>query len=353
MSARRVMVMRCDASAQLGFGHASRCLAIADAARTGQPRDVVFAMTADALGVALVAKRGYRVVTRQALNEAEWLDQVVESENASVLVLDVRTDLSADAIEAIHARGVTVVTIDDGSDRRLKADLAFYPPVPQLQTVSWAGFGGHVYSGWEWIPLRSEIAAAREHTLRPPSASKRSAPTVLVTMGASDPAGLTIRALEALDNVQESCNVEVLIGPAFLHPEALAAFFRRARGRYDVRTDVADIAAVTPPADLAIASFGVTAYELAALGVPALHLCLTEDHAESARALEAVGASRNLGVHDRVKPVDIAAAITDLLRNPKRRAEMGRCAAKTIDGRGAQRIADLIEEHTQRSHGVA
>ena len=37
-------------------------------------------------------------------------------------------------------------------------------------------------------------------------------------------------------------------------------------------------------ADLAVASFGVTAYELAAVGVPAVYLCLTDDHAESAEA---------------------------------------------------------------------
>jgi spore coat polysaccharide biosynthesis protein SpsF len=342
------MVMRCDAAATIGFGHASRCLAIADAARMGN-WDVLFAMSADIEGVALVKKRGYRVVTHSAANEAQWLRELVWSEDAAALVLDIRTDLAASAVEEIHARGATVVVIDDGSERRMKADLVFYPPVPQLKRVKWDGFGGQVHAGWEWIPLRPEITAARLRF----GARRSEVPTVMVTMGASDPAGLTLRVLEAFEFVTEPCKVVVLAGPAFLHRESLAAFFRTARDKYELVTNAPDIAEVAASADMAVASFGVTAYELAALGVPALHMSLTADHAESASALETIGASRSLGVHDRLKPEDIALAITDLLRQPGKRAEMARRGADAIDGKGAQRIADCITELSQRRHVVA
>lgn len=53
---------------------------------------------------------------------------------------------------------------------------------------------------------------------------------------------------------------------------------------YDVREDAHDMPALMAQADLAIASFGVTAYELAARGVPAIYLCLTDDHASIERA---------------------------------------------------------------------
>jgi spore coat polysaccharide biosynthesis protein SpsF len=38
-----------------------------------------------------------------------------------------------------------------------------------------------------------------------------------------------------------------------------------------------------------LAAFGVTAYELAAFGVPAIYLSLTQDHALSASAFEQDG----------------------------------------------------------------
>ena len=47
-----------------------------------------------------------------------------------------------------------------------------------------------------------------------------------------------------------------------------------------------DLAIAYASADLALCAFGVTAYELAAFGVPALYLGLTEDHARSAGAFD-------------------------------------------------------------------
>ncbi|MEZ4483750.1 MAG: hypothetical protein R2864_03865 [Syntrophotaleaceae bacterium] len=54
------------------------------------------------------------------------------------------------------AKRLLVVVLDDSSDRRLAAaDLAFYPPVPQVAELDWSDFDGDCYAGWEWIPLRS------------------------------------------------------------------------------------------------------------------------------------------------------------------------------------------------------
>ena len=90
----------------------------------------------------------------------------------------------------------------------------------------------------------------------------------------------------------------------------------------------------------ALAAFGVTAYELAAFGVPALYLCLTEDHALSASAFEHAGMGISLGVAEAATNQDIAKSVWALLGDAKRRSEMRKFGPTMIDGAAAARIAD-------------
>ena len=87
-------------------------------------------------------------------------------------------------------------------------------------------------------------------------------------------------------------------------------------------------------ADLALAAFGVTAYELAAFGVPALYLCLSEDHALSASAFEQAGIGMSLGVAETTPDEIIASSVRQLLNDATRRREMRAAGLMTIDGEG-------------------
>jgi len=83
----------------------------------------------------------------------------------------------------------------------------------------------------------------------------------------------------------------------------------------------------------------VTAYELASFGVPALYLCLTEDHALSASAFEYAGMGVSLGVAETVSDDRIAKSVWSMLGDTARRREMHAAGLMTIDGEGASRIA--------------
>jgi spore coat polysaccharide biosynthesis predicted glycosyltransferase SpsG len=100
-----------------------------------------------------------------------------------------------------------------------------------------------------------------------------------------------------------------------------------------------DLAVEYASADLALCAFGVTAYELAAFGVPALYLGLTEDHVRSAGAFEAAGMGMSLGLAAHISDEDILANVEALLHAPERRQEMRNAGLTTLDGRGAERIA--------------
>ncbi len=99
-------------------------------------------------------------------------------------------------------------------------------------------------------------------------------------------------------------------------------------------------------ADLALCAFGVTAYELAAFGVPALYLGLTDDHARSAGAFDAAGMGVSLGLAANVTDDDIRTQIRALLDDPDTPPRHAPC--RSGDARWRRRGA-----HRRRSRSSA
>lgn len=337
------LVVRCDGTPKIGLGHVVRCLAVAQRLRDTHGVGVSFALSAEEPGPAMVHEAAFPFdLWDGQTHEGAWLQTVLTERRADALLLDIRTDLAVEQLAAWRREGLLVAVLDDPSDRRLAAELAFYPPVPQLQEMDWNGFDGQLCSGWEWLPLRPGFNRKVPEPNNP-------IPRVAVTMGASDPAGLSLRALQALEAIDRQLQVRLILGRAFAHRPALEKLLPDLRQPMEIINDVADMPAALADIDLAVASFGVTAWELASLGVPAVLLGLSPDHARSAEALHKAGMARSLGEHTAVSDTALTAAIADLLANPTTRQAV-RAASKVADGLGAERIAArLVERLTGRS----
>jgi UDP-N-acetylglucosamine:LPS N-acetylglucosamine transferase len=165
---------------------------------------------------------------------------------------------------------------------------------------------------------------------------------ILVTMGGSDPAGMTAFALDALNLLPRPLAVQVVVGPAFSRASSLAEIVAHSKHAVRVSQGLDAVAPLMRASRLAVASFGVTAYELAACGVPAVHLCLTADHARSSSAFEQAQIAERLSVFSHIRPQQVAEAVGGLLGDASRRTEMAARARALIDGRGAQRVAALV-----------
>src|SRR5438093_1148415 len=238
---RRSVVLRCDGSPVIGFGHVFRSLALAREF-TDRGARVTFVVSGNDEAVRLVERDGYPVTP--TLTAVPRVD---------VLVLDARGTAPARAeVDALRARGVLIASIDDPTERRLSADLVFYPPIPQAEELGWDGFTGTRLAGGEWVVLRREFG---EPPIRPP----RAKPTVLVTMGGSDPAGMTLTALEGLARSTEPFRIAVVLGPGYAERQRLQDEVRAIGRPVLVYEQPADMRAVMLDADQAVASYGVTA----------------------------------------------------------------------------------------------
>lgn len=352
-SSKKVLI-RCDAAPEIGFGHVVRCLALADELRDSHGCHVDFAMLQGPHGVAQVQAQGYAVFQPdhgiKDADEGKWLKELIIECQHQVLILDVRTDLATEAVQSIHETGVVIATIDDPSERRLNADLAFYPPVPQVERLDWTGFTGKRFVGWDWVLLRPQFAEAARRVRPGVGESMTWTPSdkrqfnLLVSMGGSDPAGLTLMALEAIEQLDVNLRVVVVVGGGFMHESTLADWLPSAKRTYEFHRDVTDMVSLMAEADFAVVSFGITAYELAAIGVPAVYLCLTQDHAESASAFVTDGLGLSLGCYDSISLAELTNAIAHLHINILKITGNRKLKVPQIDGLAYLRIAKVIAE---------
>ncbi|MEW5895426.1 MAG: UDP-2,4-diacetamido-2,4,6-trideoxy-beta-L-altropyranose hydrolase [Candidatus Omnitrophota bacterium] len=334
------ILFRCDASPEIGLGHVTRCLALADELRSVHGCGISFAMRKGPLGFNLVKERGHEViVSREEDREFDygiWLLDCVERINAQVIVFDVRDGLKREVVKKLRDSSRLIIDIDDPEDKRLEADLVFYPPVPQVQRMSWEGFSGELFAGWEWVLLRKEFSEI------PEIKKGRHHFQILVTMGGSDPEGMTLAAVEALQGLDKDFKAVIALGRGFQYEDELDQLLSQdSRKFFEVRKDVVDMAALMYESDLAIASFGVTAYELAAMGVPALYLCLTEDHHESASIFVKGGVAVSQRFTPATKSV-LADTVKNFMSDILHHSRMSRLAREKVDGKGVERVARLI-----------
>jgi spore coat polysaccharide biosynthesis predicted glycosyltransferase SpsG len=338
------ILIRCDGTHEVGMGHVSRCLALADELRDRERCTVTFAMRGSGTpGAAAVRGGGYAIDAVIADAEADYGDElqaIASSRGAAAIVVDVRDALSRASLEAIRDRGTRIVAIDDASERRLAADLAFYPPVPQVEEMDWTAFRGRRYAGWEWVLLRREFAA---DGFTPPELSATSQGIdVLVTMGGGDPAGMTEFTMSALSLLANPLAICVVVGPAFARAESVIDAIVHSPHAVRIARAPRSLSTLMRASRLAVTSFGVSAYELAACGVPAVHICLTDDHARSSSAFVKEAAAVTAGVFGRITREALADPVRRLMGRADRRGHMATRASQLVDGRGAARVAAVI-----------
>jgi spore coat polysaccharide biosynthesis protein SpsF len=163
-------------------------------------------------------------------------------------------------------------------------------------------------------------------------------------MGGSDPNSLTQRTAQALASLDSTFRIRFVIGGGMKHAGQVAAGIVAMKNNFETVEGADDLSTEYAAAELALCAFGVTAYELAAFGVPAIYLGLATDHALSGAAFQAAGMGVSLGIAEQVTDTEISGAVRDLMHNAARRRDMRGAGLAAMNGGGAARIAaDLAQ----------
>jgi UDP-2,4-diacetamido-2,4,6-trideoxy-beta-L-altropyranose hydrolase len=335
------VVFRADASADIGFGHVARCITLGAVLRGRGHAATVVTRSSESRVMARIERAGMQVVAippdasmavdRQRTFEVAGRD--------AVLIVDHYGWKPADHRAAREA-GLKTVAIDDLGDRALDADVVLnqnafagpdlYAPTSHMRMLL----------GGRYALLRPEFLARRVEPRPVPATAAQ----CLVTLGGGDAAAQTLDVLEGVaQSEHRGLQVTAVVGPLSPDREALTAWAARHEDRFRIVHDPECLADLMAANDMAIAAAGTTCWELACLGVPQLTVVMADNQQRNADELDRRGVSVHLGLWKDVEPSTIATAVDSLVDDRERRMAMSQAGQRLIDGRGAARVAEVIE----------
>jgi UDP-2,4-diacetamido-2,4,6-trideoxy-beta-L-altropyranose hydrolase len=333
------LLIRADASAQIGTGHLMRCLALAQAWQdTGGRAVFLMATEAPALESRLHSE-GMEVVHLPvqpgSVDDAAQTADLAHQVGADWVVVD-GYHFGADYQQAIKGSGLRLLFIDDnGHAGHYSADLVLNQNIHAHEDLYQ---NREPYTrlllGTRYVLLRREFLKWRGWKREIPEVARK----VLVTMGGSDLGNVTLKVIQALQQVDvDGLEAIVAVGGGNPHYEKLLSAIRDAHFPILLESNVTDMPELMAWADVAVSAGGSTSWELAFMGVPALILILANNQRLIAEHLDTMGAAVNLGWYEDISPTETAQVMTQLIRTPRSRAEMSKHGRQLVDGDGVYR----------------
>ena len=349
------LLIRSDASPDIGTGHVMRCLAIAQAWQDRGGR-ATFLMSQSTPAIReRLSREGCELISSEVIiGEATDLAETIKAARrcgCEWLVLDGYC-FDSEYEAGVCGHGFGVLYVDDLGDRKHSADIILNP---NLTAASAQDAGQHnerhLLLGTEYAPLRREFRSCRDWNREIVPAAHR----ILVTVGGSTPKHLALCILEALQQVTTQVeSVTFVLGASSTQQQSLKDAAAKLEDKVSFVRAASDMATLMAEADVAIAAAGSTCWEMCFMGLPALIVDIAENQTAEAMELHRQGYAKYLGSGSALRSQNLAAELGELLGSQELRREISRRCRKLVDGRGAERVvAAMIERGTPASASVA
>jgi spore coat polysaccharide biosynthesis protein SpsF len=240
-------------------------------------------------------------------------------------------------MQRLRTSGAEILNFDDRGDGAALADVLV--DANRLPEEAAGVPNVRALFGPDYIVLDERFAQAHER----PKVIRERVEEVLVFMGGSDPAGLTLRALDALEQLDPEWHTTVALGYAFQDCEEAQRRAARAPN-VEVVVGPADLAAPMAQADMALCSGGIAMFEVACVGTPSIVWCQVPHELHNARLFTERGIVRCLGLGDEVEAGAAADALETLANDAAARRAMSEAGKRAVDGRGLNRVMEAIEQ---------
>jgi len=343
------LLVRADADVSQGTGHVMRCVALAEAWQT-QGGSAIFVSRCDsaALRERILASGAELIALAPDQSVAADIDNTLvelAQRQDAVLVLD---GYHFDFAQQVRLRqsGHPLLVVDDTAHLN-----CYHADVLLNQNLGAAALHYRCDQepmrlfGPAYAMLRPEFAHWRGHVRGEPPVARK----ILVTLGGSDPGNFTARAIDALAQLDTpGLEVRVVVGPANPYLAELNAQADRFAPRIVLLSPVADMGKLMNWADLAVSGCGTTSWELACLGLPAVAVIMAENQRGIAEQLDAFEVVQNLGWHADISVNRLAGAVDVLQHSDKRRSRMSERGRTLVDGQGAPRVAQVLDQLARR-----
>ncbi|WP_103668828.1 UDP-2,4-diacetamido-2,4,6-trideoxy-beta-L-altropyranose hydrolase [Pseudanabaena sp. BC1403] len=340
------IIVRADASAQIGTGHVMRCLALSQTWRVLGGQAIFMLANKSPSLEARLRFEGMEVVYLSgeagSNEDAQQTLDLCQQFSAQWIILD-GYHFGAAYQKAIKNFDVSLLFFDDnGHADHYYADLILNQNISaKIDLYQSREPYTQLLLGTQYVLLRKEFLSWKNwQRVINPIASK-----ILVTLGGSDPDNVTLKVIQALQIVKSN-NLEVIVvvGGSNPHYEKLQAEVAKSRTLITLQRNVSNMPELMAWADIAIAAGGSTNWELAFMGLPSLVITVADNQKESIAELDRQGVITNLGWHQDLSIEWISFTLQKLICDRLNQKKMSQQGQQIVDGEGVMRIVSKIAD---------
>lgn len=309
----------------MGLGHITRCLAIAQALKS-KGASPYFIVNGDRN--VRNELRGERFVIR------DWVRSGYEfNKETAVAIID--SYYAGPGFYKIVSKSAKVPIYLDDYKRLRYPDGSVVNGTINADDLNYPSRKGVKYLfGTSYLPLRKEFWKVPAKRIR------KKLGCVMITFGGNDVKNMTPRVLRMLSSSYPELKKKVLVGEGcscigqiekIKDKSTEIIYFADAGKMRDVMLE----------ADLAISASGQTLYELARIGVPTVAIGVSDNQLNNIKGFRQIGFIRYAGWYKDKNLSSNLIECIDSLSSYKNRRSCSREGRLSVDGAGAQRIANI------------
>ncbi len=329
---RLKILFRVDAGNTIGTGHLYECLWLAEKTKVHG----FFCIREHEKSKELIRQYGFPVLEiakkeQNAASEYRKINSCIQRFKPDIIVIDI-PHLTNNYVKKISTGNAKLVVFN-ALLHPVKADV-------HIATVFFPLKANKQFFGSQYILLRKSFSRQK------PSPPSRVVKHILILFGGADPGNFTLKTLKALSDISKDFTVTVILGGAFAHTREVQSFLKQFTKPhklfFNIRNDQ-PLINIMKRTDLAFVSGGYTTSELMRLGIPCIALSQNSIEEKMIFRNFPQNAFMNLGRGKNISARKLKKTAEELMRNFKKRATMSKEAAHVVDGKGIDRVFEIIK----------
>jgi spore coat polysaccharide biosynthesis predicted glycosyltransferase SpsG len=343
---RQEIAIRCTVSPNKGFGNFNRCLILGEELREKKYK-ILFIIDENPQIIRELIKRKfqYNIISkfRSRNKEALFMVKLLNKKNLKFLILDAREKGEA-LSKKISTSDVQVFLLDDAWVNEAWANIIINGTmIKKYQKYKKLNQNSKIFLGTKYFIIDKNFLKNKKMFK---DIKQKSKYCIVVSLGGSDPHGLTFKILDSICDLG-NIDIRVILGPLVKQKIKRLEYKRK------------NVSFIESPkliwnefkkADLVISNAGNTLFELAVQKVPTICIPAIEHQVPYARFFQTNGFGINLGLWNNVKNKDVKNTVNKILSDLALRKKMHSQGDKIIDGKGLFRVIQIIESHIKRTN---
>ena len=332
------ILFRVEATSELGSGHLMRCLALAEKLKESiSDIDITFITSTNTVGEQ-IKNYDYKLINLlPSKNMVEKIGYYEKYLKNTIFITDI-PGISEDYLKTIKKEVCLLVSIDDGSDIVFYSDILINPNFNPNINHSYSSKTQY-YSGAKYVILKKafEKYAVKKKRIR------REIKSLFICFGGSDKNNIT----QKIVNMVREMDINIIVVIGIMYNELVKNI--KGHRNIQIKRDAHNMDELIYDADLAIISGGTLLYETCTIGTPAIVICQNQEQNRESEFFAENNVTINLGIFDNINEDTAQNTILKLSSDYGIRQLLSKNAKQLIDGRGAERIVNIIlKEYLER-----